>query len=522
MPFLRISTRFLASAYHGRLDGGEPEWPPSPLRLFQAFVSAATNGGGCALPTEVEGALRWLERLLPPSIVAPPAVRGTNYRLSVPNNSMDIVARAWSRRSDSTGGDANPSTHRTMKTVRTTYMDDDPVYFLWHLEDDAAPEARVIAALACRIVALGWGIDLVVADGDIVSDAEVSDLDGIRWTPRRSNEVAGLRVPFAGTLDDVLNRHRRFLNRLLSDHFDAPPPLTTYATVAYQQEAIHVPQPFAVFSLLNATGAGFRSFDAARRALTVAGMTRHATKAAAARSGWPETRINQVVLGHAERSGDPHIPVQSGRFAYVPLPSLEPRDGGEVIGSVRRVMVTLFAGEAERDIAWVRRALAGQALVSQADGTQAALLGTLPYSDAVTRRYLAKSSTWVSVTPVVLPGYDDPGHYRRRLGRGVHADEQRKLLGQLDTRTDRLIRKAIVQASFSPELAEHARVEWRRIGFWAGTEPADRYGVPDHLKRFTRLHVRIEWRDRLGRPVDVAGPCVLGGGRFFGLGLLAA
>lgn len=41
-------------------------------------------------------------------------------------------------------------------------------------------------------------------------------------------------------------------------------------------------------------------------------------------------------------------------------------------------------------------------------------------------------------------------------------------------------------------------------------------------RRFPRLHVRIEWRDQAGRPVDVAGPCVIGGGRFYGLGLFAA
>ena len=51
---------------------------------------------------------------------------------------------------------------------------------------------------------------------------------------------------------------------------------------------------------------------------------------------------------------------------------------------------------------------------------------------------------------------------------------------------------------------------------------ADRYGVPDHLKPFTRVHVRVEWCDATGRPVEIAGPCVLGGGRFYGLGLLAA
>ena len=40
-----LTVRFLdpAPAFHGRGDGGDPEWPPSPLRLFQALVCAAAG-----------------------------------------------------------------------------------------------------------------------------------------------------------------------------------------------------------------------------------------------------------------------------------------------------------------------------------------------------------------------------------------------------------------------------------------------------------------------------------------------
>src|SRR5205814_10582448 len=111
-----------------------------------------------------------------------------------------------------------------------------------------------------------------------------------------------------------------------------------------------------------------------------------------------------------------------------PLPSLQRRDDGEVVGSVRRGMVTLLVGEAEREIEWARRVLPGQPLASENNAGPSSLLGTLPPGDTVTPRYLAPSSTWVSVTPVVLPGYDDPAHYRRRLACGVGADEQKNLL----------------------------------------------------------------------------------------------
>jgi CRISPR-associated protein Csb2 len=60
------------------------------------------------------------------------------------------------------------------------------------------------------------------------------------------------------------------------------------------------------------------------------------------------------------------------------------------------------------------------------------------------------------------------------------------------------------------------------MGFLPGTEPAGRYGVPDHLRRLPRLHVKVRWRDAEGQPVRVPGPICFGGGRFYGIGLFVA
>jgi CRISPR-associated protein Csb2 len=96
------------------------------------------------------------------------------------------------------------------------------------------------------------------------------------------------------------------------------------------------------------------------------------------------------------------------------------------------------------------------------------------------------------------------------------------MLARLSNRIDGLLRKAIVQAGFPEELADRAELEWRKVGFWPGTDLADRYGVPDHLRRFPRFHVKIQWRDARGNAVEVPGPVCFGGGRFYGLGLFAA
>src|SRR5262245_1832596 len=110
---LRVSVRLLGDSFHGRGDGGEAEWPPSPLRVFQALLNAAARRwrepqfGSYAVP-----ALEWLEGLGSPSVVAPPGRTASRpYRLYVPNNAGDLMLAAWAR-GDS---DATMANHRTEK-----------------------------------------------------------------------------------------------------------------------------------------------------------------------------------------------------------------------------------------------------------------------------------------------------------------------------------------------------------------------------------------------------------------------
>jgi CRISPR-associated protein Csb2 len=530
-----LTVRFLDPAYHGRENGGEPEWPPSPLRAFQALVAAAgALGRGQIRPADRE-ALVWLERLPPPTVVAPTseAAEGYGYRLSVPNNSLDRVAEAWARGNDSNVGDANPATHRTMKPVRPTWLrGGDSVHWLWGREEPMCGEAsrhvEVLSRLAASIVALGWGIDLAIGRGAILAEEDVARLDGERWLPSGADRGKALRVPRPGTLDELVARHGAFLGRIIDGGSSlAPPtPLSRYAIVRYTRRGETPPRPVAAFSLLRLDGGGFRPFDAVRRALSVAGMLRHATARTARIAGWAEARVESFVLGHGEKQSErAHAAVGHRRFAYLPVPTIEARGDGTspVAGSVRRVLVASFAEGCEDEIAWARGALSGQELVSAGlPPTPVALLSHIPESDSRLRCYLAPAATWATVTPVVLPGYDDPAHFRRRLAREPAAEKRRALVGRLEHRVAKLMRKAIVQAGFPSALAQHAELDWCSSGFWPGVDLASRYGVPDHLRRFPRLHVRLTWRDAAGNPVKVPGPICLGGGRFFGVGLFAA
>jgi CRISPR-associated protein Csb2 len=250
-------------------------------------------------------------------------------------------------------------------------------------------------------------------------------------------------------------------------------------------------------------------------------MVRHAARRAAEASGWPSARVNSIVLGHseAEAGAGAHVPVGARRFAFLPLPSIEWRGDGETVGPIRRVLVTSFSDELGDEIAWARKSLSGQELIDERSRQPVALLALAPSRERAVGRYLSPATNWATVSPVVLPGFDDPAHCRRRVRRGVSADEQKQLLSRLDARIDGLLRKAIEHAGFPRELAQNAALEWRESAFVAGVDSASRFGVPDHLARFTRLHVRLIWRDARGAGVALDGPICIGGGRYYGLGL---
>lgn len=501
---LVVSFRFLSPWFHGRGDEGAPEWPPSPLRAFQAVVAAAARAGALE---QVRGALTWLEQRPAPVIIGPEAVASTaGYCLSVPHNQMDLVARQWSR-----GAEGDEAKQRAMKNVRPHRLPEDAVvHYAWQLDGDASGAPALIAA-ARGVVALGWGVDLVVGDGAVVEGACLAELSAKLkvWEPRVDGHRA-LRAPIKGTLDDLERRHAAFLSRTsFADPTLRPPPaLSTFAITNYARTDQPRVADIAGFTLMRVESDSFRAFDAARRGKAVAGMLRHAVRTAAERAGWDEARVHRSVLGHGDG--------EDARLLLVPVPSIEPRGArGETVGAVRRVMV--FSTDAgSGDTAWVARALGGMDLIDEETGEVQAVLAATLRSDRVLKRYVSESFTWTTVTPMILPGHDDPGGLREKLRKAMRGEEQRFLLERLMKRREALVRKALRHAGLGDELAFTASIETRETGFVAGVEKASRYAVPSHLAKSPRLHVKLTW------PVKVAGPLCLGRGRFSGLGLFAA
>ena len=420
------------------------------------------------------------------------------YRLSVPNNAMDLVAAAWCRGNYSNSGDANPATHRSMKTVRPIRLGEDAaVRYLWALgEPDAEFESvkDLLFTAASSVTHLGWGLDMVAGHAALLSHEDGLNLPGERWLPAAVGPGISLRVPTAGTLNDLMRKHDAFLHRVSSDSrgnasLRTVPPLTAFRTMSYRRTTDPPPRRYAAFAFYRPNENKMRSFSAIR-AIAVAGMVRSLAGKMARQTGYhaagadAQEWVSEYVMGHGDT--DELRP----RFSYLPLPTIRPQG---VVSDIRRVIVAEEPGGAGDHAAWAARTLRGQVVVSEQQREEALLMG-LAHGDGVLGRYVAESHEWATVTPLVLPGSDD--------GKSSKAEK--------------LFAKALRHAGYSTEAP--ADFELRNVSFWAGTDLALRYQRPAYLKRqqWSVYHARVRWRER------VSGPIAIGAGRHCGLGVFAA
>lgn len=494
--YLHIAVTFLDQRFHGRGDGGEPEWPPSPLRLMQAIVSA--NADGIGADDDLDRALRWLESQDPPLIVAPRGQEGEPYCLSVPNNAMDIVGKAWTRGNYFGSGDANPATHRTMKTFRPVRMiEGDTVHYLWRLIGTSSEETAAIESLvkaAARLVALGWGIDLVVGRAGRIASKELRDMTGERWLPTTSTSAIALRTPLPGTLAALRKRHQAFLRRLSDTAFAPVEALTRFDVTGYRRPSDPETRPHAVFELRHDDGSFCRYPQ--RKMVHISGMVRHLAKEAMQQS--PPTAagddwVKRYVVGHRDEEANEHR-----QFSYLPLPSIGHEYADQM---VRRVLV---AAPAEDD-SWLEhlaRRLTGRKLEPERGdefGEHGPPMLARVYRDKVARRYTAAANRWASVTPVILPGHDD----------------------RKESKTRKLIDAALAQSGIDLPCT----YEWSALSRFRNSLSAYKYDrekrpiflKPAYLRDLTAIHLTLTFNNERAVP----GPLAIGAGRHCGFGLMA-
>jgi CRISPR-associated protein Csb2 len=516
MPdYLCFTVRFLQPLCHGRGDGGEPEWPPSPLRLFQALIAASAARWNQRHRLDYAApALQWLEVQSRPWIVAAPGIASQKPCLFyVPDNTADLLVPQFKK------GAVDATPKRTEKIVRPTHLAGEAVHYLYPLPAEGCSHFEVLKAAARSITHLGWGIDMVAADAAILSANDADKLSGHRWR-EVPNGGMPLRVPKAGTLAELLRKHEAFLERMTANSFRPVPPLTCFDVVRYYSptagENEPPRRPLAAFEIhrtledreRNPGTSRFRAFHPVRRVASVAGMVRHAAASVARQMGYDQLWIDEHILGHSdEKNGQA---TTDERLMFLPLPSLTPVG----VSGIRRVVIVGWPGW--DGLADLRRRLNGAELIDDRLGQPVAVLAQLATTDRSVQAFLGPSRTWTTVTPVILPGHDDPDSlrrkYRARLTAGkASAADQRHLLERLNDRIENLLWKAFEQAGWPPETLAGATLEHRGVGWLPRLGLAREYELPK--VHYPRYHVRITF------PRPVRGPVVVGAGRYRGLGL---
>src|SRR5438094_540950 len=131
MNWLCLEFRYLFGRYHGSRDGGRrSDYPPSAHRVFQALTAAANSNG--AMVNGATEALQWLEMQSPPQVIVPKSSLGSRLTTFVPNNDLNVVARAWAK---GTTPEKKPEELRTAKILRPRHFGGDAtVRFLWLVE----------------------------------------------------------------------------------------------------------------------------------------------------------------------------------------------------------------------------------------------------------------------------------------------------------------------------------------------------------------------------------------------------
>lgn len=456
-----ISGRYDAA---GAGDRDAAEWPPHPARVFCALVASARSEGD-------RNALRWLENLPAPMVQASPAARDEARASYVVTNLVKGTG----------GSQFHPGRTNALKMRHSAMPRSSWVRVVW---PDVEPEPSTVATLddlARRVPYLGRSTG-VAALSIGVSREPTGPCEGLEQFDPAASESQGvsLRVPYPGYLD------------LLTDQYDnGRPAWEVGRDVNYQlagserqrrRVEVTVPSVYTDVIILRFTGLR----PDGRLTSTFTEALKRAVMAATANP------LPDALHGH-DADGRPHV-------AFLALPNADnPRADGHLLGMAVAIP---DLPEPERR-AVVRGILVGMRADVQESGNghrtvrlRVPRIGEidLAYQPGLVRpwgirpeRWRRGSNHWVTVTPVVLDRYPRNGDVEQEISRScvqVGLPEPRDIV-----------------VSTAPLVAGGIRMR-----------PSD---LPKHARGKLFRHVELRF-DR-----TVAGPVLLGAGRYLGVGLLA-
>ena len=467
---LEIEITFTAGHFHGA------EWPPAPARLFQALVAGSHHGAHGLIHQAVrDEALRWLERQKPPAIHGLKAAQQREHLINyVPNNDDEI------------GEDAHVRTDKSMAAWFFAPLN--VVVYQWQIDADAGArkQADVIAAMASLLTYLGRTVDSAYARGRLLDAPPLAEASGRQsWQPTE-REGGRWLVPASGFLDLLNRRHPRSVST-------EPPDFTNTRQVDYEPaNVLSFDAPVAVFELLRVDGRKL-AFDS-RHLRQPSGMVRHAMirwadTTPGIRNHFAPDLLARFLQGHKSAAGK--APSEGGHFAVVPLPSVNP-PAYTADGWLRRVAVIGYGvvSPADRDLfEELTRGLHGALLEDKGKACGELRLLTAREQQRILAPLAGPANRWRSITPIVLTGFT-------RKGRSTEA----------------CLIRALAQQGFRAEDIESVATFTGPIV--PGAQPARAYRVQGYLETTPRIHAEIIFRRQ------VAGPLVVGRGRFTGFGLV--
>ena len=493
---LFVTVRLHEGRYHGLDNRGVREWPPAPARVFQAMLSGAARGA--AIPPATQEALDWLETLPPPVVTAPRGSAGQDYLLYVPNNDLDAVL-SGRRFEDAVAG------IRVGKRIRPTLFDASvPICYCWWLGDDDT-HAPALCAAAHGIYQLGRGVDMAWAEAAVVDADEaarrISRGGGNVYRP--SEHILadrGLLCARPGSRLSLASRFERTRVRFrLSGTVHKPvrafvqPPKPLLRRVTYEAEAHRL-----AFELREADARAAYAGWSLSGAVELVESARDKA-AESLRAAVPELAglVDRYLIGRNAREKD-----KSSRVRIVPIPSV----GHEHVDmSIRRLSIRVpqTCPLAREDVAWAFSRVAW----SDGEGTIVRELQRAD-DDRMVSRFERRVRRWQSVTPLALPMAR-----RRRIDPGRQAEQAKGGAERAaeEGRAVAAVHHALRHAGIGVPVA---RVRVQR-------EPFERQGIrAEWFSPGTRFPKETLWHAAITFTEPVAGPLLLGDGRFVGLGLM--
>lgn len=532
-----LTGRYVATFHNNRQQS---EWPPHPARLFSAIVAAHFDVDE---PDRMErSALEWLEALEQPALVASDCVPRTVASHFVPVNDASIVSRSLQKRKtkavvdltdqlhaelvSSEGeltqkarriqqklkkqldveaqvnsvGNTNPLTavqmfpdHRgKQERFFPSVTPNEPrVIYIW---DDLPPEGlgKKLDRLLMRVTRLGHACSLV-------SCRMVLNPPAANYLPGGDGE--SLRIVRRGQLIELEWQHTR--------HGGTKPRSLPYMDGRYRRtDAVGLPDK----PTLEPNTAGewiVFEFSHRSRVMPAYRAAELATTMRRAIFRYAEDPIPEALSGHGPQgapSAAPHV-------AFLPLPYVDfEHADGRLLGiavSVPKMSDSISRRALYRAIGTWEKAVSPNPLkltlgahgvveMSRLHGS-AALISLRP------NVWHSPSRCWVSATPIALPRH--PG----RLGGGAAAARAKAW-----QQAEAAVRVACVHVG----LPEPARVSVSLDAFIVGARPARRYPAFSQNGRDGQPVMRQLVHAALTFERPVAGPLMLGAGRFLGLGLM--